>query len=157
MKTTSMFVVLVMAAFFGGWISNVVLDEKGLSDEEIETVKAYVEIARRNGRVNELDRPGGVVNLYGPDGKPRLEIGSYSGSVSASERGQPLIAFHDNRQRLRLLFRLAGSNDAPVLVFKDTDGRDRMVIGLALTDGGEEPFIVSFDEDGKKTLVTGSY
>ena len=100
---------------------------------------------------------GGMISLMGPDGKQRIQLGSYDGSHSKSEKGLPLIGLSDNRGDLRLLFRLAGSNESPVLVFKDKKHRDRMVIGMALNDRGEEPFIAFFDKSGKKHLLMGKY
>lgn len=87
----------------------------------------------------------------------RLQLGTYDGSVSRSEKGLPLVGLSDNGQRLRFLLRLAGKNESPVLVFKDTRGADRMVIGLRLADGSQEPFIATFDRNGKKQLLTGQY
>ncbi len=95
-----------------------------------------------------------MINLVGPDGRQRILMGSYH---AASEKGQPFIGLSDNRGDLRLLFRLAGSNESPVLVFKDKKHRDRMVIGMALSDRGEEPFIAFFDKSGKKHLLMGKY
>lgn len=97
---------------------------------------------------------GGVLNLYAEDGGLRVQVGSYS---RGAEKGQPLIGLSDNTAKLRLLLRLAGKNESPVLVFKDTAGRDRMVMGLGMNDAAQEPFIATFDQNGKKTLLTGSY
>src|SRR3990172_13261216 len=108
--------------------------------------------------VAELAAPGkggAVLNLLSAQGDLRLQLGSYDGSVVASEKGLPLLGFSDNSHRLRLLLRVAGRNESPVLVFKVTRGADRMVVGLALADGNEEPFIATFDRDGKKHLLTG--
>jgi hypothetical protein len=100
---------------------------------------------------------GGMISLMGPDGKQRIQLGSYDGSYSKSEKGLPLIGFSDNQGGLRMLFRLAGSNESPVLVFKDRKHRDRMVIGLSLNGNSEEPFIAFFDKSGKKHLLMGAY
>ena len=88
------------------------------------------------------------------DGKQRMQIATYT---SGGEKGLPLIGLWDNHERLRLLFRLAGQNESPVLIFKDTRGQDRMVMGLSLGGTTEEPFIATFDAQGKKNLLTGSY
>lgn len=98
-----------------------------------------------------------VIRLYGPDGRERLQLGTYDGSYSKAEKGLPLIGFSDNKGGLRLLFRLAGRNESPVLVFKDSHHRDRMVIGLGLNENKEEPFIAFFDKSGKKHLLMGNY
>jgi hypothetical protein len=98
-----------------------------------------------------------MISLMGADGKQRIQLGSYDGSYSKSEKGLPLIGFSDNQGGLRMLFRLAGSNESPVLVFKDRKHRDRMVIGLSLNGNSEEPFIAFFDKSGKKHLLMGAY
>lgn len=96
---------------------------------------------------------GSQVFLYGADRKPRLQLGTYDGSYSKAEKGLPLIGFSDNKGELRMLFRLAGGNESPVLVFKDSHHRDRMVIGLGLDDNEEAPFIAFIDKSGKTHLV----
>ncbi len=95
-----------------------------------------------------------MIYVMGPDGKQRIQLGSY---VQPHEKGLPLIAFMDNGQKLRLLFRLAGKNQSPVLIFKDKKGRDRIVLGLGLRDSGEEPFLAIYDEDMDKDMVFGKY
>ena len=89
----------------------------------------------------------------GPDGRDRIQVATYE---SGGERGLPLVGLFDNRSQLRLLLRLAGANEAPVLVFKDRSGRDRMVFGLGMS-GEEEPFLATIDRRGKKTMVFGNY
>ncbi len=91
--------------------------------------------------------------VTGPDGKDRIQIATYT---AAHERGLPLVALFDNRSRLRMLLRLAGSNESPVLIFKDRRGSDRIVLGLGLS-GEEEPFLSTTDRSGKKTNHFGSY
>ncbi len=100
---------------------------------------------------------GTMLNLTGPDGRLRVQAGHYDGSYSPAEKGQPLVALYDNSHNIRLLLRLAGRNESPVLVFKDTSHRDRMVIGLAMEGSEQEPFIAVFDKNGGKKLLTGAY
>lgn len=90
----------------------------------------------------------------GNDGHQRIQLGSYE---AGSEMGQPVMAMFDNQRRIRFLIRLAGANDAPVLVFKDKSGKDRMVIGLGMNDADENPFLAWFDKEGKKHMEFGSY
>ncbi len=78
----------------------------------------------------------------GNDGHQRIQLGSYE---AGSEMGQPVMAMFDNQRRIRFLVRLAGANDAPVLVFKDKSGKDRMVLGLGMNDADENPFLALFD------------
>ncbi len=97
---------------------------------------------------------GGLIDLYGYDGNVRLQMAVYE---AAGERGLPLVGLTDNNQHLRLLFRLAGANESPVAIFKDSGGRDRIVMGLDLNHPDSEPFLAYFDKDGGKHLVFGNY
>lgn len=100
---------------------------------------------------------GSMLNIDGPDGRLRVQAGYYDGSYATAEKGQPLVALYDNSHNIRLLLRLAGHNESPVLVFKDTNHRDRMVEGLGMEGAEQEPFIAVFDRNGVKKLLTGSY
>jgi hypothetical protein len=97
---------------------------------------------------------GSQVYLYGSDDNPRVQMGTYTAS---GEKGLPFIGLSDNKGKLRMLFRLYGPNEVPVLIFKDNHHRDRMVIGLNLNDSDQEPFIVTFDKSGDKHLLMGKY
>ena len=92
-------------------------------------------------------------SVVGFDGRQRLQLATYDGSYSKAEKGQPLIGFSDNKGKLRLLLRLAGANESPAIVLKDTNGKDRLVMGLALNDAGEEPYIYFYDQQGKRKNV----
>lgn len=95
-----------------------------------------------------------VQNVYGPDGKVRIQMGLYN---APGEAGLPLLGLSDNQGQLKLLFRLAGKNESPVLILKDNRQRDRIVMGLGLNDAGQEPFLATYDKNGKKTVVFGNY
>ncbi len=97
---------------------------------------------------------GGQIYLYGTDRNPRIQMGTY---LARGEKGLPFIGLSDNKGGLRLLFRLAGRNESPVLVFKDKNHRDRMVIGLGMNGSDEEAFIATFDESGDKDMLVGKY
>ena len=92
-------------------------------------------------------------NFYAADGKIRLQLGTYT---APGERGLPLITMNDNKGDIRMLFRLAGPNEAPVLIMKDKNHNDRLIMGLSLS-GTEEPFLATYDSSGTKTNVFGSY
>ena len=92
-------------------------------------------------------------NFYAADGKIRLQLGTYT---APGEKGLPLVSLNDNKGDIRMLLRLAGPNEAPVLIFKDKNHRDRMVMGLSLS-GEEEPFLATYDSSGAKTNVFGTY
>ena len=101
------------------------------------------------------DQP--IEDLYGEDGKLRIQIGTYQGDVVSTEKGLPVMTFSDNEGRLKMLLRLAGPNQSPVLVMKDNQERDRVVLGLSLGDSGEEPFLATFNKNGVKHMVFGDY
>ncbi|MBK6616550.1 hypothetical protein [Ottowia sp.] len=83
-----------------------------------------------------------------PDGRMRVQVGTYD---QVGERGLPVLALSDNRDQIRLLLRLAGSNESPVLVMKDKSGRDRLVMGLGLGGESEEPFLYVVNDRGVRT------
>ncbi|MCM2344326.1 MAG: hypothetical protein NDJ24_07175 [Alphaproteobacteria bacterium] len=93
-------------------------------------------------------------NIYAMDGMVRLQQGLYT---QGAEAGLPMVAFWDNGGSMRMLFRLAGGNQSPVIVMKDRTGRDRVVFGLNLNDPAEEPFMALFDKTGAKKTLFGSY
>lgn len=97
-------------------------------------------------------QPGQV--FYGEDGKMRIQLGTYN---AAGERGLPLVGLSDNKGHLRMLLRLAGDNESPVLIMKDKGGNDRIVMGLALSDKSEEPFLSVTDSSGQRKALFGSY
>lgn len=85
-----------------------------------------------------------------PEGRMRIQAGTYE---QAGEKGLPVLALSDNKDQIRLLFRLAGSNESPVLVMKDRSGADRLVIGLKMSGPSEEPFLQVVDDRGVRTDV----
>ncbi|QQG35247.1 MAG: hypothetical protein HYS17_06685 [Micavibrio aeruginosavorus] len=93
-------------------------------------------------------------NIYATDGMVRLQQGLYT---QGAEAGLPMVAFWDNGGSMRMLFRLAGGNQSPVIVMKDRVGRDRVVFGLNLNDPAEEPFMAVFDNAGNKKMLFGAY
>lgn len=107
-----------------------------------------------SGQVYTAEGSGAIISLNGHDGKQRLQLGTYS---AAGEQGLPLVGLSDNEGNLRLLLWLAGSNESPVLIFKDKEHHDRIVLGLGLEDEGQEPFLDYFDKDGNKKLAFGNY
>lgn len=94
-----------------------------------------------------------VQDFYGEDGKPRIQLGTYT---EEGEKGLPLAAFADNNGNIRLLLRLAGQNQSPVIIMKDSKGSDRIVMGLSLSDESEDPFLTYTDKNGTHTLFGGT-
>jgi hypothetical protein len=97
-------------------------------------------------------QPGEI--LYGEDGQIRLQLGTYT---APGERGLPLVALSDNTGHVRALLRLAGDHQSPVLIMKDSSGKDRLVMGLSLTDPAQEPFLAVTDKDGHRKMIFGEY
>ncbi len=138
MKRSIVSAAAVLASFLGG-IAGSMLFQCGVANAQNSTLY------------------GTMLCLNGPDGQLRVQAGHYDGSYSQDEKGQPMFALYDNKHNIRMLLRLAGHNESPVLIFKDTDHRDRMVIGLGMEGRDQEPFIAVFDRNGGKKLLTGAY
>lgn len=83
--------------------------------------------------------------IYAADGTHRIQMATYTGG---GEKGLPFFGLSDNSTNLRLLLRLAGPNESPVLIFKDRSGMDRLVMGLNYSGGDEKPFITATDASG---------
>jgi hypothetical protein len=96
--------------------------------------------------------PEPVESMIGPEGGPRLEMGLEQESVAGET---PFLKFSNNRGELRVVYRLKGTEDEPLIVMKDRRGRDRIVIGLDERDAGEEPFLALLDADGAAHMVFG--
>lgn len=86
--------------------------------------------------------------FYDDAGNVRLQMGLYSD-------GLPFIGLFNDRFEAKALLRLAGGNDAPVLVMKN-DNQDRIILGLDLANSAD-PFLVYFGLDGSKHLQFGEY
>jgi hypothetical protein len=93
-------------------------------------------------------QPGQI--FYGENGLIRLQMGTYD---KPGERGMPLIGLSDNRGKLKLLLRLAGEYESPVLVMKDNAGRDRIVLGLNPSNPMQDPFMTIYGNDMKAREV----
>jgi len=81
--------------------------------------------------------PNGTPGLWlmDPEGRPRLVLNLYPENDYA-----PGFGMNDEQGRAVGLFRMAGPNHSPVLVFK-SDGQDRMVLGLDMNEAGRAPFL----------------
>ena len=148
---------LVCIFAFAGGVASQPLMKIGTSLAADEERQVFRDLSGR-GRLDigiYNDQP--VEDLYGADGKLRIQIGTYTGDVSSAEKGLPVMTFSDNQGRLKMLLRIAGPNQSPVLVMKDNQERDRVVLGLSLGDSGEEPFLATFDRNGSKHMIFGDY
>lgn len=147
---------LIMAVFgfLGGMTSQIILTP----EKSFAAVSEYIQ--RFFDKNNKLRLDLGIYNntpvqqFYGEDGKLRIQLGTY---IAPGEKGRPFIGLSDNNGDLRMLFRLAGTNESPVIIMKDKNHRDRIVMGLALNDSNQEPFLAYFDKDGSKHMAFGKY
>ncbi|MEZ0262295.1 MAG: hypothetical protein ACAH80_14910 [Alphaproteobacteria bacterium] len=96
-------------------------------------------------------------NIYGEDGKLRLQFGTYTGEVRENEKGLPTMTLYDNEGLLRLLFRLDGPTQGPLIIMKDKKQRNRVIMGLDIWDEDEEPFLAIWDKDGKQQNIYGDF
>ena len=142
-------------AFAGGFAAQILLGPIAARAQlDAESYFALHDAKNKNGIYMYVSdgQPGAV--MYGEDGKMRLQMGTYN---AGSERGQPLFGLSDAKGHLRLLLRLAGTNNSPVLVMKDDAGRDRIVLGLALEKAEQEPFLTVTGNDGKAREIFGEF
>lgn len=91
---------------------------------------------QRIGYIGPGNADQGTLFLFNPEGGVQIQMGAYD---SGSEKGQSLLGLHGKNGSLRLLFRLHGANDSPVIVMKDKTGDDKIVIGLE--GNNEVPYI----------------
>ena len=135
-------------AFFGGAFSEQIFSSNAAMAAQ-EEMKSFFD----QSGIKRLDlgvyNNAAIQDFYSEDGRPRLQFGTYTAEF---EKGLPMAAFSDNNGHIKMLLRLAGPNQSPVIIFKDSKGNDRMVMGLALNDGSEDPFLTYNDGDGIHTL-----
>ncbi len=152
---------IAVAGFSGGAVSSLLLSPT----PSVATAAVSSPVTGSNYfLINDIKNPKGIEyyvydgypaqNMYAMDGNVRLQQGLYS---KGDEAGLPLLAFWDNAQSMRMLFRLAGKNESPVIIMKDRKGADRVVFGLNLDDPSEEPFLALIDATGKKNVLFGAY
>lgn len=159
--------VLALFSFAGGFAGQLYLGKNAVAqviDAPPETAaprqpakQNFFELGDRKNRkaidLYVMDGQGGQV-FYDEGANLRLQLGTYSG---AGERGQPMMGLNDSKGNIRLLLRLAGKNESPVLVMKDQSGTDRLVLGLSLSGGQQEPFLSVTDASGRRRDIFGSY
>ncbi len=97
-----------------------------------------------------------VQDFYHPNGKLAVQMGTYNDDVRANEEGLPIAGLSDEQGNLRLLFRLDGSDESPLIIMKDTHGRNRIIFGLDINGGEYEPFLVNYDNNASKSVFFGN-
>lgn len=164
-SATSLALVCVFS-FFGGAFMQFAMSPAAAAAAEKIAKQVFQLVDRDNALLHQFYDNQGIARLdmglvqgspiqdfYGADGKTRMQLGTYT---APGEAGLPMVALSDNQGEIRLLLRLAGANESPVLIFKDKEHRDRMVMGLGL-NGEQSPFLAYFDKDGKKHMAFGDY
>ncbi|TAL38776.1 MAG: hypothetical protein EPN97_03475 [Alphaproteobacteria bacterium] len=157
-KTLIPLVILALFGFGGGVFS----------DQFLRPAAAATEQHRMNGMLGFFDENRermdmGVYNgqaqqnIYGADGKLRLQFGTYAGEVRENEKGLPSFTLYDNDGKLKMVLRLDGPNQGPLIIMKDNTGTNRMIMGLDIWDKAEEPFLVTWDKDGKQHDIVGNF
>jgi len=147
----------VLAGFLGGFLAMLVLKSTPavMAHSQMNKMAASIynlvdENGKIFGRMEKSKNFPPMFYLFDENGKMRIQMATY-------EDGVPLFALNDHKNRTRGLYRLAGKNHSPVIVMKDSKGKDRIVMGLDLTNEKENPFLAYFDEKGKKHMAFGNY
>ncbi|HTT09340.1 MAG TPA: hypothetical protein VMG60_00460 [Burkholderiaceae bacterium] len=131
-----------------------------LPNADAATAPAEAVIARRIDLVDGTGRvraqlavaADGASGLFFFDtaGRNRLVLGTYS----KAENEYPTIVLNDTQQHAAGIFRLFGSKETPVVVFKH-DGQDRSIYGL--NPASTEPFLVRYSNTGSKDRTFGDF
>lgn len=74
---------------------------------------------KRVGYIGSGNAGHGSLFLFNPEGGVEVQMGAYD---SGAEKGQTLMGLHDKKGSLRLLMRLHGAQDSPVIVMKGRVG-----------------------------------
>lgn len=138
---------LIVASFLGGVFGSYIFTasplQAALQKVNYSAVQLYDSKGKRVGYLGANNGQQGALFLFSPNGKILAQLGSYG---SGAENGQSLFGLHDRSGNLRLLNRLYGGEDSPVIIMKDKQGRDRIVMGLEGHNG--EPYLRVTDSYG---------
>ena len=145
--TTSLF------AFLGGFAAQMVMSSHESFAQSVVNYFKLGDTGNPKGIEMYVSDESPAQNFYAADGKVRLQFGTY---IAEGERGLPLISMSDNRGNVKMLLRLAGANESPVIIMKDNQKRDRLIMGLG-TSGDQSPFLSIIDKDGQKQNIFGTY
>jgi hypothetical protein len=152
MKTKSL-LTLAVFSFLGGFAGQLAIAASPAMASKALSYLSLADDSNAKGIEMYVHNGSPAQNFYTSDGKLRLQMGTYT---AEGERGMPLASFNDNGGNVKMLLRLAGENESPVLIMKDKQHRDRIVMGLGLS-GNEEPFLVIYDQNGNKKTLFGSF
>lgn len=100
-----------------------------------------------------------VENIYGKNNKLRLQFGIYSPQIDPGEENLSFFGLYDTKGNLRLLFRLdgLGGNESPMILMKDTSGRNRVLMGLDLQAQNQDAFLATFNQQNYQTNMVGGF
>jgi hypothetical protein len=144
---------IVIFSFLGGFSAQILMSSHPSLASSMVSYFNLGDATNKKGIELYVNDASPAQNFYAADGKIRLQMGTYT---AAGERGLPLIAMSDNKGSIKMLFRLAGANESPVIIMKDNQQRDRIVMGLGL-NGNDNPFLSIIDENGIKRDIFGTY
>jgi hypothetical protein len=152
-KLVFLLIPISIFSFLGGFAAQAILATHPSFASSMLSYFNISDAGNRKGIELYVNDSSPAQNFYAADGKIRLQMGTYT---ATGERGLPLIAMSDNKGNIKMLFRLAGANESPVIIMKDNQQRDRVVMGLGLS-GDESPFLSIIDSAGNKQNIYGSY
>lgn len=157
-KTLIHLVILALFGFGGGVFSDQYLRPAAAASED-RRISGMLGFFDENRERMDMGVYKGQVqqNIYGADGKLRLQFGTYTGDIRENEKGLPSFTLYDNDGKLKMVFRLDGPNQGPLIIMKDNSGTNRMIMGLDIWDKAEEPFLVIWDKDGKQHDIVGKF
>lgn len=145
--------VIALFSFAGGFAAQMLAGSPALAEKGFSSFLALKDEKNAKGwNAYVSDGQPGMV-FYGENGEMRLQAGTYNGG---GERGQPMFSLNDASGHIKMLLRIAGSSDSPVIVMKDNQGRDRLVMGLSFDDK-QEPFLSLTDSAGVSKDFFGHY
>jgi hypothetical protein len=136
------FLRLIFIAFLGGMLGQFfLLPQRAEADDPVEV--EYLDEFYINGSSSPsvalvTDEGGGNFRINSSDGKMKFQAGIYT---EGENKGNPFMSFYGSSKQPRLLFQLAGSLEAPQIIFKDSTGEDRILLGLDSPDPAQTPVI----------------
>jgi hypothetical protein len=151
-KTVTAFSVVALFSFAGGFAGQMFMGSHALASSFGNFFAVQDDKNVKGWNVYVSDGQPGMI-FYGENGQMRIQSGTYN---SGSERGQPMFSLNDSKGEIKMLLRIAGASDSPVIVMKDNSGRDRLVMGLSFDDK-QSPFLNITDENGASQDVFGHY
>jgi hypothetical protein len=159
-KSVVAFLLLCLAGFAGGFTADRSLGPRiamVAQSNGSEETQFYDTQGRRRLDVG-LYNNHPLQDFFGADGRmPRLQFGTYSTQVRADEEGLPFSALYDRHGRTRMVLRLDGPNQGPLIIMKDKNEQNRLILGLDIWDGEEAPFLVTWDRQLHQKDILGHF